>query len=72
MEVIQYEHHGNTVFVDATLKGRHRDFCLCYSCKLFTPDNRETNCPIASRLYQIDVEEGLVTPVWECPKFQQA
>jgi hypothetical protein len=67
----KYEHHGVEVSVMAELEGHHRDFCLCYSCEHFKPD-QEDNCPIAQRVYELDVELDLVTPVWECPKFEVA
>lgn len=63
-----YEHHGAPVFVDSELKGTHRSHCLCYKCASFHPGTPE-NCPIAQRLYQLCVDEDLVTPVYECPKF---
>lgn len=67
----QYEHHGNLVWVDSVYKGMHREYCLCYQCKKFTPDNRATNCPIANAVYKNCVERHVVTPVWECPDFDK-
>lgn len=68
-EFVQYEHHGALVWVRELLLGKHRDFCLCFSCGKFKPDS-EDNCPIAKRVYQTCVECDLVTPVWECPRFE--
>ena len=65
----QYDHHGATVWVDATLKGQHRSHCLCWKCGNFKPGTPE-NCGIAQRLYQICVDHNLVTPVYECPEFK--
>ena len=65
----RYEHHGWEVAVDSTLKGKHREHCLCFICSLFNPDDREANCPIANVIYSNCVALGLVTPVWECPRF---
>jgi hypothetical protein len=67
--ITQYVHHGALVFVDENLKGKHRDHCLCYRCKQFKPETREGNCPIANKLFQICVDENIVTPVYECLKF---
>ena len=64
----QYDHHGNKVWVQARLKGKHRENCLCYSCDNFKPGEDE-NCAIAERLYELCVDEKLVTPVYECPEF---
>lgn len=68
----QYEHHGTKVFVDSELKGKHREHCLCYKCKEFTPENRNTNCGIASLLFQLCCLCNITTPVWECPNFVHA
>lgn len=69
MAIEWYEHHGKKVAVEDFLKGKHRQHCLCWICDNFTPDNRETNCPIASKLFALCVEYNLVTPVYECPVF---
>ena len=68
----KYVHHGNKVTVRVGDKGKHREHCLCWDCKHFNPDNRAENCPIANILYNLDKELGLVTPVWECPRFEEA
>jgi len=66
---IRYEHHGCKVWVNKYLKGRHRKYCLCFSCGEFKPGDRDRNCPIANQLYQACVDYNIVTPVWECPNF---
>ena len=68
MRVIQYEHHGELVSVQATLVGQHRGFCLCYICDNFHP-NTLGNCPIAQATYEHNVKYNIVTPMWECPKY---
>jgi len=50
------------------LMAYHR-LCLCWHCAEFTPENRETNCPIANALYALCVEHDIVTPVARCPMF---
>jgi hypothetical protein len=65
----QYEHHGRMVFVQAELKDKHREHCLCYNCNAFIPQVPDLNCPIANVLFNFCILEGIVTPVWECPKF---
>lgn len=67
---IVYKHHGEHVHVREDLKGRHREHCLCYDCELFKP-NMINNCPIAEKVYNLDRETGLTTPVWECMYFRQ-
>ena len=71
MEIIKYEHHGEMVSVQKDLQGKHREHCLCFQgCVFFKPDTEE-NCPIAKALFALDKMYMLVTPVWECPKFEQ-
>ena len=65
----KYEHHGLEVWVRTDLKGTHRQHCLCHSCEKFRPENRDDNCSKANRLYQLCVDEGMTTPVFECPDF---
>jgi hypothetical protein len=65
----QYKHHGNLVWVETDMKGTHRDICLCWNCTKLNP-GLPGNCPIAQRLFELDVEFKLVTPVLECPEFE--
>lgn len=69
--VIKYEHHGRMVCVFEDLKDRHRKHCLCHSCRRFRPLNQEVHCPIAKAVYKNCVELDIVTPMWECPVFEQ-
>ncbi len=65
--VEKYNHHGKEVSVVSEVKGKHRQHCLCMlGCKKFTPEKRESNCPIANTLYGLCVKHDLVTPVYEC------
>lgn len=66
----KYQHHGKPVWVQADLRGRHRNHCLCFSCKRFHPGS-EGNCAVAQTLYQLCLDHNLVIPVWECPVFKQ-
>jgi len=69
-DIVEYERHGNKVWVREDLKGHHRDFCLCYECAKFDPEHRGLNCPKANRIFAFCVQEGMVLPVWECPNFR--
>jgi hypothetical protein len=69
--ITDYVHHGNLVKVRYDLKGKHRDYCLCYSCEFFNPSDRAKNCKIANALYALCVDFGVVTPVWECPNYTE-
>jgi len=66
----KYKHHGAEVWVRSDLKGKHRDYCLCWSCNQFHP-GQKINCPAAQVLYQNCVTFDVVTPVWECPNFER-
>jgi hypothetical protein len=65
----KYEHHGKEVWVIKSLRGQHRDHCLCFSCEKFNPGLPEQNCPIANLLYGVCIAHNLTTPVYECPQF---
>lgn len=67
----RYIHHGSMVWVREDLKGKHRDYCLCHSCKKFKPIDQEHHCKTADLLYRLCILADLVTPVWECPQFEQ-
>jgi len=67
-DYIRYIHHGTWVWVREDLKGKHREHCLCHSCKYFQL-NTHWNCPIAQANYENCVKYSIVTPVWECPNF---
>jgi len=69
--IIRYQHHGTDVAVRTTLKGKHREHCLCYSCAHFHPEKPKNNCRKASLLYALCVYANITTPVWECSDFQE-
>ena len=69
MNIQTYEHHGVIVKVRPELKGKHREYCLCFSgCKNFKPNTPE-NCLIAQALFENCVKFNVTTPVWECPEY---
>ena len=66
----KYIHHGVEVSVISEVKGTHRKRCLCHqNCKFFKP-NSPDNCPIAQSLYSLCINHNLVTPVFECGRFE--
>jgi hypothetical protein len=68
----KYVHHGTLVSVDTELKGLHREHCLCYKdCKSFNEEDHTKNCEIANAVFKNCVDFGIVTPVWECPKYEE-
>jgi len=68
---IQYEHHGQKVWVDSELKGTHRSHCLCFSCGWFRylVNGEPRKCERAAELYEFCKKLNMVTPVFECPVF---
>jgi len=71
MRIITYTHHGALVNVREDLKGKHRDYCLCYMCGRFFPEEQIKNCRIANLIFSICQGHNVVTPVWECAKFKE-
>jgi hypothetical protein len=69
MKTEKYIHHGVEVSVISELKGKHRQMCLCYACRFFKPGQPD-NCDIAEANYAVCVKYNVVTPVWECPKYE--
>ena len=67
----KYIHHGNEVWVRTDLKGKHRECCLCFSCSKLNINDRAKNCPVANALYDNCVKFCVVTPVLECPAFDE-
>lgn len=70
MNISKYEHNGAVVSVIDTVKGHHREHCLCWQgCKFFHPNTPE-NCPIAQSLITICRVHDVTTPVYECATFE--
>jgi hypothetical protein len=67
--IIGYTHHGEWVFVDEALKGKHREHCLCFRCGKFKPNTPE-NCDLAEQNYRTCKINGMTMPVWECKFFE--
>lgn len=71
MSIIKYEHHGSLNSVQEHLKGKHREHNLCFQgCKHFKIGS-EDNCEIAKATFKNCVEHNVVSPIWECPKFEK-
>ena len=69
--VEKYNHHGVDVHVLSDVKGKHRDYCLCFNgCKRFKPESSD-NCEIAASNFANCVKYNTVQPVFECPKFER-
>lgn len=72
MKIERYNHHGRDVAVIASVRGTHREHCLCFQgCRFFKPGLPD-NCEIAADNYALCVKHNLVAPVFECPKYEPA
>lgn len=72
--IVRYEHEWGErkvlVSVMEENKGKHRAHCLCYQqCRFFKPGEPD-NCDKAQTLYFFCVMQDMVTPVYECPKYE--
>ena len=72
MEIERYIHFNTVVSVQSHLKGKHKDHCLCWQNCLFFKPSEADNCPLAQELYEYDVKYNMVTPVWECAKYEES
>jgi hypothetical protein len=71
-EIVKYTHHGREVSVQSHLIGRHAEHCLCWqNCAKFKPDDPDNNCPTANFLFAFCKLQDMVTPVWECPNYEE-
>lgn len=74
MDVIRKPHPGREhlgpVAMLVEVAGKHREHCLCYRCRHFKPGQPD-NCPIAQAIYETCVEHNVVTPVYECPVYEE-
>lgn len=64
-----YERNGKKAWVRSDLKGRHKEFCMCWDCKKFTPDTEDKGCPIIKQVLDTAAHHNIVLPVWECGVF---
>ena len=45
---VWYEHHGKQVCVREDLKGKHVDYCLCWTCRWFCPSQIDWRVRLAA------------------------
>lgn len=65
----RFNFHGNPVWTEKRLKGRHADFSLCYKCAKLRTYDREQNCDMANTLYDFVRKNGGVAVRMYCPDF---
>jgi hypothetical protein len=67
----QYEKNNKKVWVRADLKGKQKEFCMCWDCQHFKPDTADKGCKIIKTVLDLATEKTIVLPVWECVSFAQ-
>lgn len=66
-----YERNGKKAWVRADLKGRQKEFCLCWDCRRFNPGLESKGCPIIKMVLDLAAASNIVLPVWECGAFDK-
>jgi len=69
MKIEKFFHHRDT-WGFQELRGKHREVCLCWSCKKFRPEHSD-NCFIAESVFNLNKTHGITTPVLECSVFER-
>jgi hypothetical protein len=68
--IVKIKKENKEVSVQEHLIGKRQEFSLCWQgCMYFNPYTT-TNCPIAQKLFEFSLIDGITTAVWECPKYK--
>ena len=67
----KYDKNGKDVWVRKDLKGRQKEFCMCWDCARFMPESADKGCATIKTVLELAARNAIVLPVWECPGFQQ-
>jgi len=67
-----YERNGKKTWVRSDLKGRQKEFCMCWDCKKFKPETENKGCPIIKLVLETAANHNIILPVWECGVFEQS
>ena len=65
-----YARSGKQAWVRSDLKGRQKEFCMCWDCRTFQPEAADKGCPTILGVLKMAAEKNIVLPVWECGEFQ--
>lgn len=57
------------VWVRSDLKNRQKEFCMCWDCKKFCPQEINKGCAIVMKVLELASQNKIVLPIWECPDF---
>jgi hypothetical protein len=66
-----YEKNNKKSWVRSDLKGKQKEFCMCWDCKKFNPEAEDKGCSIIKTVLSLASEKNIVLPVWECGQFEQ-
>ena len=66
----KYERSGKTAWVRSDLKGRQKQFCMCWDCRRFSPESEDKGCPVIRQVLKVAADSNIVLPVWECELFE--
>lgn len=66
-----YERNGKKVWVRSDLKGKQKEFCMCWNCKKFKPETENKGCNTIKNVLSLANNCNIVLPVWECEIFEQ-
>ncbi|MFH0754539.1 MAG: hypothetical protein V2A70_08240 [Candidatus Omnitrophota bacterium] len=65
------ERNGTERWVREDLKDRQKEFCMCWDCHSFRPQDQDKGCPVIKAVLDLAAAKNVVLPVWECPMFQE-
>ncbi len=71
MMYVSYERNGAVGWVREDLKGKQKEFCMCWDCSKFAPDQDDKGCQIIHAVLTLAAEKNIVLPVWECREFDE-
>ncbi len=62
---------GNAkTWVRKDLKGRQKEFCMCWDCVKFMPETEHKGCSMIKDVLLLASRNSIVLPVWECAAFE--
>ncbi len=66
-----YAANGKTVWARADMKGKQKEYCICWACRKFEPEAVDKGCPIIRSVLGLAADTGTILPVWACPEFEK-
>lgn len=65
----KYVKNQRNNMVREDLNNRQKEFCMCWDCSKFKPEDEDKGCPVIQSVLQLAGSHSIVLPVWECPLF---